>query len=263
MNLLFIGDVVGKGGRKAIAELVPKLKKEFKCDIVIINAENSAAGSGTTLKCARTLYENCDVITMGDHTWDQKGFVNDIEQLPYLIRPANFSKKQPGKGFYILHHPKGEIAVINLQGQVFMKEVAYSPFEIIDEILESLPKSIKSIFVDFHAEATSEKIAMGYYLDGRVTAVIGTHTHVQTADAKILKKGSAFMCDVGMVGADESVIGRNKEAVISKFVTGMPNKFLVIEDNIRLDACIISFDSQTGIAKKIQNISRMSNASIT
>ncbi len=259
MNVLFIGDVVGKGGRKAVAELVPILKKEFDCDFVIVNGENTAGGGGMTVKCANTLFESADVITMGDHTWDQKEFSGEIDSLEHLIRPANFSKTQPGKGFTIVKTSQGDIAVVNLQGQVFMKEIAHSPFEVIDDILAEIPDSVKNIFVDFHAEATSEKIGMAYYLDGKVTGVIGTHTHVQTADAKVLPNGTAFMCDVGMVGAEHSVLGRNKNAVIEKFTTGMPKRFAVIEKNIRLDACVISFNHETGKANKIVNFSRQSS----
>ena len=258
MNMLFIGDVVGKGGREAVKKLVPELRREFNCQFVVVNAENAAAGSGLTGSCAKDLLSVADVLTLGDHTWDQKGFDNEIKLFDRVLRPANFSKKQPGRGFGVFRNPGGgEVAVINLLGKVFMRESAYDPFETVEEILKQIPSSVKTILVDIHAEATSEKLAMGYFLDGRVTAVLGTHTHVATADALVLPGGTARQTDVGMVGAATSVLGRDVKDVLYKFSMGLPNRLTVVENGpIRLDAAVISYDYMTGRATGIQAISR-------
>ena len=257
MNLLFIGDIVGKGGRRAVKELVPDIKREYNCSFCIANAENTAGGGGINAKCIKDIFPDfVDVITLGDHVWDQKEFENEINNFPNVVRPANLSKKQPGKGYGIYRNPGGgELAVVNLQGKVFMRESAYCPFETVDEILKTIPPNIKTVIVDFHAEATSEKAAMAHYLDGKVTAVLGTHTHVQTADAKILPGNTAFISDVGMVGAEYSVLGREVKSVINKFVTGMPKRLPVYEKDIRLDAVILSYSYETGKAISIKNIS--------
>ena len=256
MNLLFIGDVVGKGGRMAVKELVPELRRQYNCSFCIANVENVAGGAGITANCLPDMSGVVNVFTAGDHVWDQKGFEEEIKRMDNLLRPANLSKKQPGRGFGIFRNPGGgELAVINLLGKVFMRESAYCPFETVENILPLIPPTVKSIIVDFHAEATSEKAAMAYFLDGKVTAVIGTHTHVQTADAKILSKGTAFISDAGMTGSSNSVLGRDIECVIKKFTTGMPQKLPVVEKDIRLDAVIVSYDMNTGRATEIKNIS--------
>jgi len=260
MNVLFIGDIVGKGGRKAVIEQVPELRREFNCSFCIANAENIAAGAGLTAKCLTELNDKVDVITAGDHVWDQKEFESEIKQLNNVIRPANFSTLQPGRGWAVFRNPSGgEIAVICLMGKVFMKESAYCPFETVEKILNELPKTVKTIFVDIHAEATSEKAAMARFLDGRVTAVLGTHTHVQTADAQVFPGGTAFVSDVGMTGAATSVLGRDVDAVIRKFRTGMPGRLPVVETGIRLDAAIVTYDHITGRASAIKTISRMTS----
>lgn len=258
MNLLFIGDVVGKGGRRAVKAIGPELRREFNCSFCIVNAENCAGGGGINAKCINDLYPDfADVITLGDHVWDQKEFELEINRYDKVLRPANLSKHQPGKGYGVFRNPGGgEVAVINLHGKVFMKECAYCPFEKVEEIIESIPKTVKCIVVDFHAEATSEKAAMAHFLDGKVTAVLGTHTHVQTADAKVLPGGTAFITDVGMVGSEDSILGREVDAVIKKFVTGMPKRLPVNDHNVRLDAVIVSYDINTGKAESIKNISR-------
>ncbi len=260
MNLLFIGDVVGKGGRKAVKELVPELRKEFDCSFCIVNAENIANGSGLAAKCIRDLDGVVDVITSGDHIWDQKKFEHEITLFEHTLRPANLSKHQPGRGYAIFTNPAGgEIAVINLQGRVFVRDSAYCPFETVEHILQALPTTVKTIIVDIHAEATSEKAAMAHFLTGKVTAVVGTHTHVQTADAKILDNHTAFITDVGMVGGEYSILGREVKAVVEKFYNGMPQRLPVVEKGIRLDAVVISYDEETGQATAIKNISRMSS----
>lgn len=258
MNLLFIGDVVGKGGRRAIKEIVPELKREFNCQFCIVNGENMASGAGLNEKCVREISNQADVITTGDHLWDQKSFEQEIKHLPNVLRPANFSSAQPGRGWKVFRNPAcGDVAVINLLGKVFMRDSAYCPFETAEKILGEIPAPVKCVVVDFHAEATSEKIAMGYFLEGKVTAVLGTHSHVQTADAKILPGGTAYITDVGMAGAERSVLGRDPKAVIEKFRYGIPRRFDVIESGIRLDAVIVSYDPQSGRAAAIKNISRM------
>ena len=263
MNILFIGDIVGKGGRQAVVNLVPEIKKEFNVQFVIANAENCAGGNGANLKCLEEMQGLVNVFTLGDHTWDQKGFESEITRIDNLVRPANFNNTQPGKGFGIFRNPAGgEVAVISLMGKVFMRDSAYCPFETVDKILtEKIPASVKTIFVDFHAEATSEKLAMGYFLDGRVTAVLGTHTHVQTNDGRILSNGTALMTDVGMVGGDTSVLGREVEDVLAKFTSGMPGRLNVVEKGlIRLDGAVVSYDYRSGKADKIVPISRFFEA---
>ena len=258
MNLLFIGDIVGKGGRRAVKELVPEIRKKYNCSFCIANGENMANGSGINEKCIKDIPEGTiDVITLGDHVWSQKSFQNEILHLKNVIRPSNVHPIQPGKGYGIFRVPAaGEVAVINLQGQVFMKESPFSPFMEVERILKLLPSTVKCIFVDFHAEATSEKLAMGRFLDGKVTAVVGTHTHVQTGDPEVLPGGTAYLTDLGMVGAHESILGRDIKNVLYKFTTGMPNRLEVVEKGIiRLDGAVISYDLSTGKANKIIPIS--------
>lgn len=260
MNILFVGDVVGKGGRRACKDLIPELRKQYNCSFVIANVENSANGSGTNTKCLKDLENVVDVFTLGDHVWDQKGFDKEISQFKNVVRPANFSDRQPGNGYCVVRNPaSGEVAVISLVGKVFMRESAYCPFEKVDEILAKIPKTVKTIFVDMHCEATSEKAGMAHYLDGRVTAVLGTHTHVQTADAKILPGGTAFITDVGMVGGEYSVLGRTVESVVQKFKTSMPCRLPVEESNIRLDAVVVTYGLSDGKATAIQSVSMMHN----
>ncbi|MBR2345503.1 MAG: YmdB family metallophosphoesterase [Lentisphaeria bacterium] len=259
MNMIFLGDVVGKGGRSAVKKLLPELKREFNAQFAVVNGENAAAGSGLSGSCLRELLEVADVVTSGDHTWDQKGFENEIAGFDRCIRPANFSIRQPGRGYGIFRNPLGgEVAVIVLQGKVFMRDSAYCPFETVEKILASLPKTVKTILVDFHAEATSEKLAMGYFLEGKVTAVLGTHTHVQTADARVLPGGTAYLTDAGMCGADRSVLGREVDAVLKKFHAGMPVRLPVVESGaIRVDGVAISYDQATGRAAGITPFSRI------
>ena len=256
--MLFLGDIVGKGGRTAVKTLLPELRKEFNAQFAVVNGENSAAGSGITGSCARELLEVADVITLGDHTWDQKGFENEIHLFDRIIRPANYSLSQPGRGYGIFRNPAGgEVAVIALQGKVFMKDSAYCPFETAEKILATLPSHVKTILVDFHSEASSEKLAMGYFLEGKVTAVLGTHTHIQTADAKVLPGGTAVLSDTGMCGAERSVLGREVESVLHKFRSGMPVRLPVVENGlIRVDGAAVSYDSLTGRAMKIVPFSR-------
>ncbi|MCF7848098.1 MAG: YmdB family metallophosphoesterase [Kiritimatiellales bacterium] len=258
MHILFIGDMVGKGSRKAAREIVPQLRQEYGCSLVIANGENMAGGGGMTAKCLRGLAEaRIDVFTGGDHMWDQRSLVEEIADFPNVLRPANVCPQQPGRGtgvFETLDH--GNVGVICLQGRTFMNSSADCPFAAADRCVEELQAQTSVIIVDMHAEATSEKIAMGRYLDGRVTAVLGTHTHVATADEQILPAGTAYQTDVGMVGARESVLGRDIEPVLQKFSTGMPARFTVVEKGIRLHATLIHVDPQTGKALDITRIWR-------
>lgn len=258
MTFIFLGDIVGKGGRNAVKALLPELRREFNAQFAVVNGENSAAGSGITGSCARELLEVADVVTLGDHAWDQKGFESEINHFDRVIRPANYHTGQPGKGWGVFRNPAGgEIAVIALQGKVFMKDSAYCPFETADKILAQLPSAVKSVIVDFHSEASSEKLAMAYHLDGRVTAVLGTHTHIQTADARILAGGTAALSDAGMCGAEYSVLGREVASVLKKFTGGMPVRLPVVENgDIRVDGAAVSFDHLTGKALKIVPFSR-------
>lgn len=259
MNLLFIGDIVGKGGRKTVNNLIPEIRRNYKCSYCIANGENMANGAGINEKCINEVLKPgiIDVITLGDHVWDQKSFEQEIKKFKNVLRPANLNPKQPGIGYNIFRPAAGgDIAVINLIGRIFMKGTASSPFDAIDNILKKLPSYINTIFVDFHAEATSEKIAMGRYIDGKVTSVLGTHTHVQTNDSEILPNNTAYMTDVGMVGAHESILGRNINSVVYQFTTDMPTKLEVIErGNMRLDCAIISYNKEQGKAEKIQPLS--------
>lgn len=257
LNILFIGDVVGKGGRAAVKALVPFLKDKYRASFVIVNAENSANGSGISRTCIEDMNSApIDVYTSGDHIWDQKSFEHEILEYKNFLRPANLSTSQPGRSWGVFRNPAGgEIAVISLMGKVFMKESAYCPFETAEKILKEIPGNVKTIFIDFHAEATSEKAALAWMLDGKVTAVIGTHTHVATADGRILPGGTAFLSDVGMTGGNDSILGREVKDVVRKFRSGMPTRLEVVEKNIRLDYCIVSYDMLTGKAVKIENSS--------
>ncbi len=255
MKILFIGDVVGRPGRRAVAGLLPVLRAEHNLDVIIVNGENSAHGSGLTATTVQALLDaGANIITTGDHVWDQREIYTVIEHEVRLIRPLNLSPSAPGRGMYIRYvDDRPQIAVINLLGRVYMPPND-CPFRAIESHIESLRAITPVIVVDFHAEATSEKIAMGWFLDGRVSAVLGTHTHVQTADERILPKGTAFISDVGMCGAHDSVLGRDREAVVRRFTTGLPQKFEVAEDNTILCGVVIEVDASTGRAISIQRL---------
>ena len=259
MKILMVGDIVGKGGRRAVNGLVPKLRAEFGCVFCVANGENMAGGSGLNQKCLGEI-ANCgvDVITTGDHVWDQRDFVTGIVESFRVLRPANLPPMQPGRGWGFFRTSDGsEIAVINLLGRVFMGGAhADCPFRTADAILREIGNRTKLIFVDIHAEATSEKIAIARHLDGRVTAVLGTHTHVATADEQVLPGGTGLQCDVGMVGARESILGRAIEPVLKRFTTGMPAQFTVVDTGVRLHATVIDADPVTGRASSLQRVAR-------
>ncbi len=255
MKILAIGDIVGKNGRAAVNQLVPALRDELSIDFVIANGENMAGGRGLNMKTINDLTAaKLDVITTGDHIWDQRQFVGEIEQCEHVIRPANLPACQPGKGFVVIEKNGIKVAVINLLGQVFINTQSNNPFETVDKILSELPEDVKTIIVDFHAEATSEKIAMGRYLTGRVSAVFGTHTHVQTNDAEIFENSTAYITDVGMVGSKNSILGRKIKPVVKRFSTGIPASFDVEHNDIRFCGAVIEIDETTGRAVSIETV---------
>jgi metallophosphoesterase (TIGR00282 family) len=257
MKILFIGDTVGKAGRAIVHLHLKHLQEEYQADLTILNCENAAAGFGITPKIADEFFDwGIDVLTSGNHIWDKKEIMPYLVKNRRLLRPANYPADNPGTGVAILKTGSGEeVAVLNLQGRVFMPPTD-DPFRVADAELAKLPKHIKVIFVDMHGEATSEKGAMGWYLDGRVSAVVGTHTHVPTADETILPGGTAFLTDVGMAGPFYSVIGMVKEDVIRRFLTSIPSKFESASQDARLNGVLIEIDSQTGKARHIERIHR-------
>lgn len=256
-RILFLGDVVGEPGRKAVATLLPLIKEELKVDFAIVNGENAAGGRGITPKIAIGLMRaGAAVITTGDHIWDQKEIVPFMLDEPRLLRPLNYPADAPGQGTLVLETKRGKVGVINLQGRVFMKEGMENPFTVITRAVEEMRKETSVIFVDFHAEATSEKVAMGWHLDGLVSAVIGTHTHVPTADDRVLPKGTAYQSDAGMCGPMESVIGSEIQPVLERFHTAMPARFGVGRGAVRINGVLITVDLATGKATAIERVAR-------
>lgn len=253
MKILFLGDVVGGPGREMLKKHVKRLRSELSLGAVVVNAENAAAGSGLTAALAKEIFScGVDAITLGDHTWGQKEFSGQINTIEHLVRPANFPSESPGKGWCLVTLPTCRFALLNLQGRVFMNPVD-CPFKAVDRALNEMPKDVP-VFVDFHAEATSEKMTMGHYLDGRVTAVVGTHTHVQTSDAMLLPKGTAYLTDLGMTGPYISSIGRDLKPVTKKFVTGLPGRFEVATGPSTMEGAVIEFDPKTKQALAISTL---------
>lgn len=255
MRILFIGDIVGKPGRHAVQAIVPRLVQEYSLDFVIANGENAAGGAGLTPDTAEELFGGgVDVITMGDHTWDQKEILQIIDREPRLLRPANFPQGTPGNGAAV-YDREGlpPIAVLNVMGRTFMRAID-CPFRAALEEVEKLRAQTSIILVDMHAEATSEKIAMGRFLDGKVTAVVGTHTHVQTADEQIFPNGTAFLCDAGMCGPKESVLGREIAPILERYLTQMPKRFDIADGPVQFNGALIEVDEATGKATGIQRI---------
>ena len=253
MKILFVGDIVGSPGRRIFKERIPELRRRYSLAAVVANAENCAAGSGITAALADELFSaGADAITLGDHTWGQKEFANQIAGIKNLVRPANYPALAPGVGWCTVVAPLVRFAVVNLQGRVFMNP-ADCPFAAADRVLQAVPKDIP-VFVDFHAEATSEKAVLAYYLDGRITALVGTHTHVQTSDAQILPGGTAFITDLGMTGAYVSSIGRDLRPVLKKFMTGIPARFDVAEGPCVLEGAVVEFDPSTKKAISIESV---------
>jgi len=255
MKILFVGDIVGGPGRRAVRELVPALIEDYRIDMVIANCENAAAGFGITREIVEELYRcRIDVLTSGNHVWDKKEVLEFVEDYETLLRPANYPEGAPGFGSVLLPCPSGvQVGVINLVGRVFMRPLD-CPFKTAQREIEKLRRKTKIILVDMHAEATSEKQAMGWFLDGRVSAVIGTHTHVQTADEQILPQGTAYVTDAGMTGPFDSIIGTKKEAVMERFLMQMPNKFDVAKGDVRLQGAVITVDEHTGRSLGIERV---------
>jgi metallophosphoesterase (TIGR00282 family) len=255
MRILVLGDVMGRPARRAMRDLVPSLVKTEEIDLVVANAENAAGGMGVDIKSAHELLSaGAQVLTSGNHIWKKKEIYSYLDEHDHLIRPANFPVGAPGKGWCRWQRNGFSALVINLQGRVFMPNHVDDPFRCVDEILRQQGRSCPVVIVDMHAEATSEKNAMGWYLDGRASLVYGTHTHVQTADERILPGGTAFITDVGMCGPLDSVIGMEKEGVIKGFLTQLPRQFEVAEDNVVLQGVIVDVDDHSGRARDIRRL---------
>jgi metallophosphoesterase (TIGR00282 family) len=255
MKVLFVGDIVGRPGREAIQTFLPSLRREYALDFVVANGENAAGGRGITRETAESLYElGVDFLTLGNHTWDQRELEKYIDNEARMIRPANYPSGVPGRGYGIVSRDGLKLGVINLAGRIFLQPLD-NPFRIVTDIINTLKDVTQAILVDFHAEATSEKSAMGHFLNGKVSAVVGTHTHIQTADEKILSQGTAYITDVGMTGPINSVIGVKKESVINGFLTQMPFRHEVASGPFRLDAVVLDID-ECGKARSIERIQR-------
>jgi metallophosphoesterase (TIGR00282 family) len=255
VRILFIGDIFGKPGRDIVQKALRTLVEAHGIDLVVANVENSAAGFGVTGDIADTILGyGVDVMTSGNHVWDKKEILDYIPRQPKLLRPANFPAGVPGRGTWVGRTRSGEpVAVINVMGRVFMSPLD-DPFAVVLKEIDAARAKARVIIVDFHAEATSEKVAMGWHLDGRVTAIFGTHTHVQTADERILPKGTAYLTDVGMTGPHDSIIGVTIEAALGRFVNGMPARFEAAAGGARLNAIVISADPATGRATGIERL---------
>jgi metallophosphoesterase (TIGR00282 family) len=257
VKLLFIADIVGHPGRQAVKELVPRLRQQHQLSVVVANGENAAGGSGITMNTAEEIFSaGVDIMTSGDHLWDQKEVMGLLEGERRFVRPLNYPPGTPGQGSVIFEAPGlPPVAVLNLQGRTFMPPLE-NPFHAALAEVERLRRATRIIFVDFHAEATSEKIALARMLDGQVSAVIGTHTHVQTADEQIFPGGTAFLSDGGFTGPHESVLGREIEPIIRRFMTNMPQKFEVAKGRVLLQGAVVDIDEQTGLARGIQRVSQ-------
>lgn len=258
MRILTVGDIVGENGvKKAISEL-RKIKQEKNIDFIIVNGENSAGGMGITRKIYDKLIEaGADVITMGNHTWGKKEIFTFINEEKNIIRPANYSKGNPGKGYNIFECKNKKIAVINLIGRTSMGVLSENPFTVANDIIEKVKDKVDIIIVDFHAEATAEKIALGYYLDGKANIIFGTHTHVQTADEKILPNGTAYITDIGMTGPKYSVIGMDVKASIKRFETSLPERYKLAEGNCIFNSIIFEINDENGKIEKIERYNKI------
>ncbi len=256
IRVLFIGDVVGAPGRTMLQKHLAHIRQKFAIDAVIVNGENSADGRGITPRIMESLkHMNVDVVTSGNHIWDKKDIIPYLQSHNDLLRPANFPGECPGSGVAFINVKGHQLAVVNLQGRVFMKEFVSCPFKTIDSLLTYVHSKTKMVFIDFHAETTAEKACLGYYVDGRASVVVGTHTHVQTSDERVLPKGTAFITDVGMVGALNSSLGMKTEPIIHQMISQMPVRFTVETDGpVVLSAIWVEIDAQTGKAIKIERI---------
>jgi metallophosphoesterase (TIGR00282 family) len=255
LTILFLGDVVGEPGRSAVIARLPELKARYALDFIVVNGENAAAGRGITGKITIDLLRvGASVITTGDHIWDQKEIVPFIGTEPRLLRPINYPAGAPGAGSIVLETAKGKVGVINVQARTFMQPILENPFHAVKEAVIKMRAETPNIIVDAHGETTSEKIALGRFLDGKVSAVIGTHTHVQTADEQIFPGGTAFLCDAGMCGPTHSILGRAIDPIVDRFISNMPAPFPVAGGEVRLRGALIEIDETTGRAVRIQRV---------
>ncbi len=258
LTILFLGDIVGEPGRSALISRLGDLKREHAVDFTIVNGENAAGGRGITPKiCIDLLRAGASVVTTGDHIWDQKEIVPFLATEPRLLRPVNYPPGAPGSGSIVLETAKGKVGVINVQGRTFMQPILENPFEAIDRAVAEMHAETRVIFVDAHAETTSEKIALGRFLDGRVSAVVGTHTHVQTADEQIFPGGTAFLCDAGMCGPSESILGREMHPIMRRFMSNLPAPFPVAKGDVRLCGAVVTVDENTGRAVSITRVNQL------
>lgn len=252
MTILVIGDIVGTSGCEHLRAVLPDLKKEYAADMVIVNGENSAEGNGVMPQSVRHIMDSgADVVTTGNHVLRRRQIYDTLDEKAGMIRPANYHEQAPGAGMFLFDHPRFRVCVVNLQGRVFMESID-SPFDCIDRILETV--DTPNIIVDFHAEATAEKECMGFYLDGRVSAVLGTHTHVPTADARILAGGTAYITDLGMCGSVNSVLGVKTELAVERMRTGLPIRFETETEDVKLSGVALHINERTGKCEKIEQI---------
>jgi hypothetical protein len=256
LQVLFIGDIMGKPGREAVKRLLKTIQSEYKIDVTIANAENAAAGKGLTKEVAEELFDNgIQFLTMGNHVWDQREIMNFIDHEPRLVRPANYPVGAPGQGYGFLRAMGIKIGILNLSGRVFLPPLE-DPFSGAIRCINQIKQETPVIIVDFHAEATSEKVALGWFLDGLVSAVVGTHTHIQTADARLLNQGTAYITDVGMTGPRDSVLGVKKEIIINRFLTQLPAKFEVASGAIQINAVVLDIDEKSGKTRRIETVQK-------
>lgn len=264
LTVLFLGDIVGEPGRSAVIARLPELKEQHAIDFIVVNGENAAGGRGITGKITIDLLRaGVAVVTTGDHVWDQKETLTFIETEPRLLRPINYPAGAPGNGSIVLDTAKGKIGVINVQCRTFMQPILDNPFRVVENAVAKMRDETPNILVDVHGETTSEKIAMGRFLDGKVSAVLGTHTHVQTADDQILPGGTAFMCDAGMCGPTNSILGRAVEPIMNRFVSNLPAPFPVAGGEVRLHGALVQIDEKSGRALRITRVDEPGPAQAT
>ncbi len=255
LTVLFLGDIVGAPGRNAVVARLPELKEKHALDFIIVNGENAAGGRGITGKITiELLRAGASVVTTGDHIWDQKEIIQFLDLEPRLLRPLNYPDGAPGNGSIVLETAKGKIGVINVQARTFMQPILENPFRAVQAAVTKMRQETANIIVDVHGETTSEKIALGRFLDGKVSAVIGTHTHVQTADEQIFPGGTAFLCDAGMCGPMNSILGRAIEPIMNRFISNLPASFPVAAGEVRLRGALIEIDETTGRALRIMRL---------
>ena len=262
MKIMLVGDVIGQPGRKALREHTSRFREKYGIDVVVANGENAAGGKGLTRKSLDELYHaGADIVTTGNHIWDKKDVLEFIDQEPFLLRPANYPEGAPGKGACVYPYRAKNIGVMNLSGRAFMPALD-CPFQKVEELLRELQKSCDILLLDFHAEATSEKMAMGWYLDGRVNCVVGTHTHIQTADERILPRGTAYLTDLGMVGPMNSILGVKSDIIIRRFMTALPSRFELADGPNVYSALVVEIDDKTNRTVGLERILFYENSSI-